>query len=66
VPNYLLLLHNNTADARQLSPEEVQHAIQKFFAWRKRLVEEKILVGTAKLNARIIHATDLESLHFQA
>lgn len=49
MPNYMLLLHNDPATWKQMSPEEMQKAIQKFIAWRQKLDSHKILVGSAKL-----------------
>ena len=49
MPNYMLLLHNDPADWKKMSPEEMQKAIQKFIAWRQKLDSHKILVGSAKL-----------------
>jgi hypothetical protein len=49
MPSYMLLLHNDPAIWQKMSPEELQKAIQKFFAWREKLRAQKILMGSAKL-----------------
>jgi hypothetical protein len=42
---YMLLLHSDPADWKKLSPEEMQKAVEKFFAWTKKpfLVDSKRL-----------------------
>jgi hypothetical protein len=49
MPQYMLLLYSDPSDWATMSPEEMQKAIQKFVAWREKLVSQKILVGSHKL-----------------
>ena len=35
MPRYMLLLYDNPADWRQISPEEMQKAVEKYMAWGK-------------------------------
>ena len=34
---YLLLLYNDPQEWAKMSPEEMQKAVEKFVAWRKKL-----------------------------
>jgi len=36
MPQYLLLLYDNTPKLMSLSPEEMQKATEKYMAWRKK------------------------------
>ena len=36
MPQYMLLLYDNPANWMKLSPEEMQKAIEKYFAWTKK------------------------------
>jgi hypothetical protein len=36
MPNYMLLLYDNPAGWRTLSPEEMQKGIEKYMAWTKK------------------------------
>ena len=36
MPNFMLLLHENPAGWQALSAEEMQKAVEKYFAWAKR------------------------------
>ncbi len=49
MPSYMLLVYNDPADWKKMSPEEMQKALQRFLAWRQKLRSENILVGGAKL-----------------
>jgi hypothetical protein len=49
MPSYMLLLYNDPATWKTMSPEEMQRAMQKFVAWREGLRSQKLLVGSAKL-----------------
>ena len=46
---YLLLLYNDPAGWKALSPDQAQKALEKFVAWRKKLVDQGIYVGSNKL-----------------
>jgi len=35
MPQYMLLLYDNSASMQRLSPEEMQKATEKYMAWRK-------------------------------
>jgi hypothetical protein len=49
MPQYMLLLYNDPSGWKTLSPEEMQTAIQKFFVWREKIRNQKVLVGSHKL-----------------
>ncbi|HWQ00227.1 MAG TPA: YciI family protein [Vicinamibacterales bacterium] len=49
MPEYMLLLYDDPAEWRRLSPEEIQKAIEKYVAWGRRLREAGLLVGSEKL-----------------
>lgn len=49
MPAYLLLLHENPADWRELAPEEMQRVIEKYGAWSRALAERGQLAGGEKL-----------------
>jgi len=36
MPNYMLLLYDSPSNWRQVSPEEMQKGIEKYFAWTKK------------------------------
>ncbi len=36
MPQYMLLLYDNPSNWMKLSPEEMQKAIEKYFAWTKK------------------------------
>jgi hypothetical protein len=46
---YMLLLYDEPTRWKNLSPEDMQKAIQKFSAWREKLQNQKILLGSHKL-----------------
>ncbi len=50
MPQYMLLLHDDPSSWKSLSPEDLQKAFQKYFAWREKLRGKNILVGSAKLS----------------
>jgi hypothetical protein len=49
MPQFLLLLHEDPADARGMSPEEMQRVIEEYVAWSRRLAAEGRLVRGVKL-----------------
>ncbi len=46
---YLLLLHENPADARDVSPAEMAEIIAAYKAWSRNLAERGLLLGGEKL-----------------
>ncbi len=36
MPQYMLLLYDNSANLRKLSPDEMQKAMEKYMAWSKK------------------------------
>lgn len=46
---YLLLLHENPADASELSPAEIHEVIARYKAWSSQLAGRGLLVGGEKL-----------------
>jgi hypothetical protein len=36
MPNFMLLLHSDPSGLKQLGPEEMQTALEKFMAWRTK------------------------------
>jgi hypothetical protein len=49
MPRYMLLLYDDPVTWRQMSPEEIQRAIEKYLAWGQRLREAGLLAGSEKL-----------------
>ena len=49
MPKYMLLLHNDPQEWFQMSPEEMQKGIEKFVAWRMKLINLGIFAGGEKL-----------------
>ena len=49
MPSFMLLLHQSPAKFRDLSPEEMQHLIAKYRAWREELVRRDKMRGGEKL-----------------
>jgi hypothetical protein len=49
MPQYLLLLHEDPAAARALSPEEMQRVIEAYTAWSQQLAAEGRLAQGVKL-----------------
>lgn len=47
----MLLLYDDPSGWQEMSPEDMQKAIQKYFAWREKLRSQRIFVGSAKLAA---------------
>lgn len=45
MPQYMLLLYDNPSNWQNLSPEEMQRALEKYMAWRQR----PYTVGTGRL-----------------
>lgn len=46
---YLLLLYNDPREWAKMSPEEMQKAVEKFVAWRKKLQNTGVYVASNKL-----------------
>lgn len=46
---YMLLLHREPEVWSKMSPDEMQKAIEKFVAWRKKLIQLGVLAGAEKL-----------------
>ncbi len=46
---YMLLLYDDPAHWMNVGPEEMQKIIQKYVAWRQKLTDQKLLVGSHKL-----------------
>ena len=49
MPQFMLLLHEDPADARALSPEEMQRIIERYGAWSRELAAQGRLAGGEKL-----------------
>jgi hypothetical protein len=49
MPNYMLLLHDNTAAFANVSPEQMQQVIEKYMAWGEKLRTAGILREGQKL-----------------
>lgn len=49
MPRYMLLLHDDPAPFRAMSPEEIQRAIGKYVAWGDRLRAGGVLAASHKL-----------------
>jgi hypothetical protein len=49
MPNYMLLLHDNTAAFANVSPEQMQQVIEKYMAWGEKLRAAGILREGQKL-----------------
>lgn len=47
--SYLLLLHENPADAAEVSPAEMAEIIQRYKAWSADLAQRGLLAGGEKL-----------------
>ena len=46
---YMLLLYDDPSKWKAMSPEDMQKAIQKFFAWREKVCSQGVLLGSHKL-----------------
>ena len=46
---YMLLLYDDPAEWRQLSPEEMQKAIEKYIAWNNQARQSGFYLGSHKL-----------------
>ena len=46
---FMILLYDDPAKWRDVSPEEMQQAIAKYMAWKQRLQNKGILLGSDKL-----------------
>jgi len=49
MPKYMLLLYGDPTKWINISPEEMQKAIEKYVAWGARMREKGILLGSHKL-----------------
>ena len=49
MPQFILLLHDRTDDAAEISPEEIQAIIARYSAWSDRVAASGHLVGGHKL-----------------
>jgi hypothetical protein len=49
MPKYMLLLHDRTDGFSAMSPEQMQHVIQKYMAWGDKLRNSGILQDGQKL-----------------
>jgi hypothetical protein len=57
MPDYMLLLRDNKAEFKNLSPDEIQRIIQKYIVWGESLRSRGLLVGNNKLTdnaARVV------------
>lgn len=58
---YMLLLHDNPASFRNVSPDEMQKIVEKYIAWGKKLREAGIIQSSDKLTdepGRVMRRTD--------
>ena len=61
MPKYMLLLHDNPASFRKVSPDEMQKIVEKYIAWGKKLREAGIIQSSDKLTdepGRVMRRTD--------
>lgn len=61
MPKYMLLLHDNPASFRNVSPDEMQKIVEKYIAWGKKLREAGIIQSSDKLTdepGRVMRRTD--------
>lgn len=49
MPHFMLLLHEDPADARDMSPEEMQRVIEQYAEWSRQLAAQQRLVRGVKL-----------------
>ena len=49
MPSYMLLLYDSPTSHEDLSPEEIQGIVEKYFNWRQELADAGRLVGSEKL-----------------
>ena len=49
MPQFMLLLHEDPAGARAMSPEEMQRVIERYGAWSRQLAVQGRLAGGQKL-----------------
>ncbi len=49
MPNYMLLLHEQTSDVSQLSPEDIEAVIAEYMAWSAKLAAQGKIRGGEKL-----------------
>ena len=47
MPQFMLLLYDNPTDWQKISPEEMQNALEKYYAWTRKpfVVDSKRLAG---------------------
>jgi hypothetical protein len=61
MPKYMLLLHDNPASFRNVSPDEMQKIVEKYIAWGRKLREAGIIQSSDKLTdepGRVMRRTD--------
>lgn len=61
MPKFMLLLHEDPSAFADLSPSDIQQAIEEYVAWRVGLTEEGRVVGGDKLTddgGRVLTGTD--------
>jgi len=49
MPSFMLLLYDNPANWANISPEDMQKAIEKYMAWGSKLESSGVLVASHKL-----------------
>ena len=60
MPQFMLLLYDNPTDWQKVSPEEMQKALEKYYAWTRKpfVVDSKRLAGDAGKVMRGSKTTD--------
>jgi len=60
MPQYMLLLYDNPTDWQKVSPEEMQKALEKYYAWTRKpfVIDSKRLAGDAGKVVRGGRTTD--------
>ena len=49
MPSYMLLLYDNPANWQNISPQEMQKALEKYMTWGSRLRKEGVILASHKL-----------------
>jgi hypothetical protein len=49
MPSYMLLLYDNPANWQNISPEEMQKALEKYIAWGSSLRQQGVILASHKL-----------------
>ena len=55
MPNYMLLLHQNSSRPRPASPDDIMKITKAYMAWADRMRGEGRLKGGEKLTLSLIH-----------